>query len=357
MPNPERLPKPSTLRLKSALSAAKDNESDRSSSDQGQINLSSANISASTLIHLQRTFGNHAVQRMLTPSKSQERAMSPVPSLSNDIEHSTSQDNKTIQRIIKPLEGASSGWFKKGRRDKINEMVNAYNDLEISMGGSKRSAENYESLLPEIQKIWQAAKAWQLDVMKSSPEKGAEISVWITNQVEREEDAKKASIGELKDAALLKSASDGASYNALYTTPQFTEKAQGAGINWLQTPALKPIYRYFMIQVQFDGPTLYAYDDVINYKQNPNREEAIRIYNKYDMGTTSQLNISGEGAGGVDGMRAIRSQFAALEGNPVAPVPPDFGFIEASLVKVINELFISFKTTKPYQKVTTPPPG
>jgi hypothetical protein len=354
MPNSERLPKQSTPRLKTALSAAKDNESDLSSAE---INLSSPNISASTLIHLQRTFGNHAVQRMLIPSKPQRAAISPVPSLGSDVKHSTAQDKKTIQRIIKPLEGASSGWFKKGRRDKINEMVNAYNDLEISMGGSKRSAESYESLLPEIQKIWQAAKAWQLDVMKSSPEKAAEISVWITNQVEREEDAKKASIGELKDAALLKSASDGASYNALYTTPQFTEKGEGAGIRWLQTLALKPIYRYFIIQVQYDGPTLYAYDDVINYRQNPSREEAIRIYNKYDMGTTSQLNISGEGAGGVEGMRAIRSQITALEADPTAPVPQDFGPIETSLVKVINELFISFKTTKPYQKVTTPPPG
>jgi hypothetical protein len=314
-------------------------------------------LSPATLIHLQRIVGNRAVQQMIQPPQS--GAIGLPPDVDTDHHHLSSgsaQDGVVIQRAITRLPGASSGFFRKGRRDKINIMVDAYNALEIGASGSKRSVAGYQALLPEIRKIWQAAREWQVDVMKSSPAKAATIGEWMTSQVEREEDAKNAQIGELQEAAALKAASDGASYNVAYTTPQFTTKEGGAGVNWLATPALRPIYEYFMIQVQFENATLKAYQDVTRYKQNPSRDEALRIYHKYDMGTASQLNITGEGVtGSFEAINTKRRQMEALEADPTAAAPANFGAIEESLIHVVNELFIAFRTTTPFKKVTTPP--
>jgi hypothetical protein len=297
-----------------------------------------------TLIHLQRAVGNHAVQRMIGG----------IPTSPAHAETTESSDaGATIQRAIKPLPGASSGWFRKGRRDKINAMVEAYNTLEIQSSGSKRTVESYQKLLPEIQKIWQAAHEWQLDVRAKHPDKAEEIGDWMKKEVEREEDAKKGQIGELQQALALKAASDGAAYNVAYTTAEYTGATAGA--RWLATPALAAIYKYFLIQVQFEASTLYAYEDVTAYRQNPSRGEALRIYDKYDMGTASQLNITGEGAGGEEAVNAVRAQIQTLRNNPNAAAPANFGAIEKSLINVINELFIAFRSTTPYKKVTTPP--
>jgi len=262
----------------------------------------------------------------------------------------------TIQRAIKRLPGKSSGWFRKGHRDKINELVDAYNMREISLAGSKRTIEGYRSLLPDIQKIWQAANAWHLDVMKGSPEKAQAIRDWMAEEVEREEEAKNAQLGELAEAQSLKAASDGAAFNALYATPDFTT-ASTAAVRWLNTPAIAPIYRYFLIQVQYEAPSLYAYEDIKKYGLNPTRAEAIRIYDKYDMGTAKQLNITGEGpkVGGIAAINAFREQITALKADDSAAPPANFGPVETSVTNVINEMFIAFRMSAPYKKVTTPP--
>ncbi len=332
MPTLERLSKSSKPRLKRA----------HQSSSYGQSDISS---NSSTLIHLQRTIGNHAVQQMLNPPQSEA-----IGHLPFDIDHHSPL--ATIQRQIAPLEGKSSGFFK-GRRDKINDMVNAYNLLE-KQASSKGLSENHKALLPHIQKIWLAARAWYVDVVKSNPEKAKAIDNWMKTQVEREEDVKVALIGKLHDAETLKAAWDGAAYNQAYTTDEFTT-ASTAGEKWLKTPALAPIYKYFIIEVQHDSVTLDAYEDLKRYRANPSRSEAIRIYKKYNMATADQLNITGEGVGGTQAINLVRQQMEALESNPNSALPANFGAIESSIETVINEIFISFRNSQPYKRITTAP--
>ncbi len=313
---------------------------------------------------LQRTIGNQATMKMLQSAPQPESlhthqpALSLAPELDDDSESGrvNPRDGATIQRAIKKLPGKSSGWFRKGQRDKINELVDAYNIREITLSGSKRTAASYTELLPDIQKIWQASQAWYLDTMKSSAEKAQEIRAWMVAEVEREEDAKQAQIGELQEAASLKAAADGASYNALYATPDFTT-ATDAAVRWLATPALAPIYRYFLIQVQFEAAALYAYEEVTKYKLNPTRAEALRIYDRFHMDAAGDLNITGEGpkVGGIAAIEQFRAEFATLRGDTNAAPPATFGPVETSVSNVIKEMFIAFRSYAAYRKVTTPP--
>jgi hypothetical protein len=311
-------------------------------------------LSPASLISLQRMIGNQAVQRMVTPRK--PKAIQRIPFEVGETSDSEPASGEIIQRQIEPIEGESSGWFRKGRRDKINIMVEAYNSLEMSLSGAKRTAASYQTLLPEIRKIWQAAREWQMDVMKKNPAKAAEIGLWMTSEVEREEDAKNAQINELQEAAGLKAASDGAAYNALYATAEYTTSTL-AGAKWLSTPAIAPIYRYFLIQIQYEGVALKAYEAVMAYRQNPSKAEGLRIYHEFEMNKADKLNITGEGpkVGGVEAIAGVRRQFEAMEADAAAPVPAHFGPIETSLFNIMNEMFIAFRTTEPYKKVITPP--
>ena len=317
---------------------------------------------AKSISALQRTIGNRATMQLLQPAPQPESlhihrpALNLPPELDDSSEsgHVNPRHGVTIQRAIKKLSGKSSGWFRKGQRDKINILVDAYNAREITLSGSKRSAESYTALLPDIQKIWQAAQEWYLDTMKSNAEKAQEIRAWMVAEVEHEEDAKRAQIGELQEAAALKAAFDGAAYNPLYATPDFTSSV-GAAVQWLATPALAPIYRYFLIQVQFEAAALYAYEEVTKYRLNPSRTEALRIYDRFHMDAAGDLNITGEGVGGIEAIERFRAQIATLRGSPDAAVPADFGSVEKSLINVVNEMFIAFRSSTPYKKVTTAP--
>lgn len=226
------------------------------------------------------------------------------------------------------------------------------------MMGAKRTAASYQTLLPDIRQIWQAAREWQLEVISKNPDKAAEIGLWMKNHVEREEDAKAAQISELNEAAGLKAASDGAAYNPLFATAEFTSSTE-AGTKWLSTPEIAAIYRYFLIQIQYEGITLKAYDAVKAYSANPTRAEGVRIYHEFKMEDANVLNITGEGylVGGKVAVDAHRRKFEAMEASAAAPVPADFGPIERSLINIINELFIAFRETQPYKKATTPPAG
>ena len=359
MPASERLPKQAPVQSKPAHAAPTNEQTKQIIPSQMEVveplSLLASQFSHSTIIRLQREVGNHAVQQMIKLPQTGAMHLPPLDVDTHDTP--SSESGKPIQREITKLPGKSSGVFGKGRRDKINVMVQAYNKLEMGAVGPKATIANIQKLLPEIQKIWQAAREWQVDTMKKNPEKAATIAAWITSEVEREEDAKKASIGELQEAASLKAASDGAAYNVAYTTPEFTIPINGAGVKWLQTPTLAPIYRYFIIALQHDGATLSAYEDMARYKANPTKAEALRIYDKYEMAASNQLNIAGEGAGGIDAVNATRAQINALRAGPNAPVPANFGAIEKSVTYVINELFTTFRDTTPFKKVTTAPPA
>lgn len=312
---------------------------------------------------LQRMIGNQATMQMFQPAPPKSLSVhQPVLGAPPDLDDTETaythpKGGLTIQRAIKPLPGKSSGWFRKGHRDKINELVEAYNEREKTQAsGSKKSVEAYQALLPDIQKIWQDANAWYLDTMKGSPEKAAEIRAWMTNEVEREEDAKRVSIGELQQAAALKAAYDGASYNAEYATPDFTT-GKDVGLRWLNTPAIAPIYEYHIIKTQHEGITLNAYRDIQQYKRNRSRVAALDVFDKYKMGAAGDLNITGEGiVNGALRVAEFRALIAALRADANAAAPEDFGPIEVSLEKVLNELFVSFRTTAAYRKVITPPP-
>jgi hypothetical protein len=262
--------------------------------------------------------------------------------------------SRTIQRSLRKLPGKSSGWFRKGQRDKINDMVEAYNTLEMNFVGNKKSVQGYQTLIGELDKIWQAAHKWKLSVMKKAPDKAATIQNWIDQQVEADRNLKVTGIEEIKQAAALEDAWNGAKFNPAYATPEFTTDGN-AGLKWLATPEIAPVYKYHIIKNQFDGLTLNAYEELIQYKQSPSAAEALRIYRKYEMSTSNKLNITGEGAGGIEGIERARATIEALEQNPQNP-PQDFGAIEGSIRNVLNEIMISFRMTPQYKKITTPPP-
>jgi hypothetical protein len=319
-------------------------------------------LSRNDVLRLQRTLGNQFVQRLLarptTPPKSSLPAAHPARIMRQSVWGSArSASGKTgaavIQRTLKKLPGKSSGWFRKGRRDKLNNLVEAYNVLEMNSVGSKKSVASYQNLIAKLDEIWQAANQWKLAVLKKTPDKAGEIQTWLDKQVLPERSLKETGIEEIKQAAALEDSWKGAKYNAAYATSAFTT-AGDAGLNWLATPEIAGVYKYHIIKNQFDGATLNAYEDLMQYKQNRTAAEALRIYHKYEMSTSNKLNITGEGAGGLDGIERARASIEGLRQDPSNP-PADFGAIEKSIVNVLCEIMISFRETAQYKKITTPP--
>lgn len=325
-----------------------------------QAKYTPRDLSRNDVLHLQRHLGNQSVRRLLARPAAPVNPAKVASHQAHIMRQSVWGTSKprsggasVIQRSLRKIQGKSSGWFRKGRRDKLNIMVEAYNTLEMQYVGSKKSVQGYQTLIVELDKIWQAANQWKLDVLKKDPEKAAEIQDWMDKQVVADRDLKVTGIEEIKQAAALEDAWKGARYNPAYATPEFTTEGN-AGLKWLATPEIAPIYKYHVIKNQFDGPTLNAYEELMQYKQNRTAAEALRIYKKYDMATSSKLNITGEGAGGLTGVAQARATIEALEQNPSNP-PEDFGSIEGSIKNVLNEIMISFRTTPQYKKVTTAP--
>lgn len=295
------------------------------------------------------------------PTDPHKQALSRPPLDTPDHNHdhernfdSLNSHDYAVQRAIAVIPGKSSGWFRKGRRDKINALVVAYNTLEVETAKAKSTSVGVQKLLTAIQKILTDAKLWLGAVIKATPEKAASIADWIVEEVEREETAKRGQLGEVQASEALDAAWNGASYNVLYTSPQFTSSIS-AGTNWLATPALAPIYEYHIIKNQLEASTLNAYKDIKKYCLNPSRDEALRIYHKYQMQRADVLNITGEGAGGTTAINLVRNAINTLEVDPTGAPPLDFGAIGTSVENVINELFVSFTSTEAYQKVTTAP--
>jgi hypothetical protein len=319
-------------------------------------------LSRNDVLQLQRTLGNQSVRRILTRASTVEQPA--VPRTTATISHPArimrqsvwrtgNSSSTSIQRTLKKLPGKSSGWFRKGRRDKLNSLVEAYNSLEMATIGSKKTVAGYQNLLTSLNEIWKAAHDWKLATLKKTPEKAGEIQAWIDKQVLPEISLKENGIEEIKQAAALEDSWKGAKYNAAYAGPAYTT-SPNAGLNWLAAPEIAGVYKYHIIKNQFDGATLNAYEDLMQYKQNKTAGEALRIYRKYQMNTSNQLNITGEGAGGLEGIGRARAAIEALEQNPQNP-PDGFGAIETSIQNVLNEIMISFKDTEPYKKITTPP--
>lgn len=281
-------------------------------------------LSHEDILHMQSDIGNKATMQLMAQS---------------------GQSSATIQRRINPIAGQSSGWFRKGRRDKLNVMVGAYN---IQENKSANTIPANQALQAEVQKIRKYAEDWKASVQSKSPEKGEEIATWIKTELDREETAKGAAIGQ----ASLDDAWKNTGYDERFSTPKYTE---AAAMTWLNTPELANVYRYYVINKQFDAATMNAYDDMQAYAKNPTRDEAIRIYNAYSLKDASTLNITGEGVGGIGAINAVRSQFSALINNPDAPVPPDFGAIQRSNVNVLSEIFTAFSNSDEFKRITTKP--
>jgi hypothetical protein len=320
------------------------------------------NLSRNDVLRLQRTLGNQSVQRLLarptTPPKPGLPAAHPARIMRQSAWGSSRSSSgmtgaAVVQRTLKKLPGKSSGWFRKGRRDKLNNLVEAYNVLEMNSVGSKKSVASYQNLIAKLDEIWQTAHQWKLAVLKKTPDKAGEIQTWLDKQLLPERSLKETGIEEIKQAAALEDSWKGAKYNAAFATPAFTT-AGDAGLKWLATPEIAGVYKYHIIKNQFDGATLNAYEDLMQYKQNRTAAEALRIYHKYEMNTSNKLNITGEGAGGLDGIERARASIEGLRQDPSNP-PADFGAIEKSIVNVICEIMISFRETAQYKKITTPP--
>ncbi len=325
-----------------------------------QAKYTPRDLSRHDVLQLQRHLGNQSVRRLLARPAAYTAPVKAAPHSAHIMRQSAwntirpqNGAGSTIQRSLRKITGKSSGWFRKGRRDKLNIMVEAYNTLEMKYVGSKKSAQGYQILIGELDKIWQAANEWKLDVLKKDPEKAVEIQDWMDKQVVADRDLKVSGIEEIQQAAALEDAWKGARYNPAYATAEFTSNGD-AGLKWLATPEIAPVYKYHVIKNQFDGATLNAYEELVQYKQNRTAAEALRIYNKYDMATSSKLNITGEGSGGLTGVAQARATIEALQQDPSNP-PQDFGSIEGSIKNVLNEIMISFRSTPQYKKITTAP--
>lgn len=325
------IPKQSTQSVSRKYSAINQKLINSNSEDNHSTNNLS-HTSHNHILQLQSTIGNQATIELLNQTSSKQ-----VPQ--------STKVSDPIQRRIKPIEGTSSGWFRKGRRDKLNVMVGAYN---IKENNSPKTIVAMQALQAEIQKIRTVAESWRNSVQSSSPQKALEITNWIENELNREEAAKGAAIGK----ASLEDAWENTGFDARFTSPKYTDSGGNAGITWLNTPELANVYKYYVINKQFDAPTVNAYEDMREYAKNPSKAEALRIYEAYSLKDTSLLNITGEGVGGTSAINAVRQQITALKNDENAPIPANFGAIQTSNINVLNEIFSAFSNSDTFKRIT-----
>ncbi len=97
------------------------------------------------------------------------------------------EQSQVAQRKLKGFEGKSSGFFKKGQRDKLNEIIKAYNDTNIA-NLTENGDENKEMIhegaqtgMNALYHIQQFATKW-LESITKKEEKQEEIKNWYKTE-------------------------------------------------------------------------------------------------------------------------------------------------------------------------------
>jgi hypothetical protein len=305
-----------------------------------QVILSSNNVQ-----HLQRVIGNKATQRLM-----RQPSLSPM-----------------IQRELKPIGGKSSG-KGTGSRDKLNLMVETYLSKKENLRKNNPlgTLKDNQSLWEDLRNIRKYADDWYNRIgngrlsglfgKKMSKEdidkKKAEISEWMRYVLQLEEHE----IGSAIGSASLMDANDDEGLNQmkdLYETKKrdkkFTDMEYEQLNTWLYTPELVNIFRY-EAKKEYALENIDAYLEVANYENNPQRDEAIRIYKKYDMGNTSSnsaLNLDYSIA------QKTKKMFDDLQNDKNAPAPSSFGNGLKEVLRInIADTFSRFRFTNTYKRIT-----
>jgi hypothetical protein len=96
------------------------------------------------------------------------------------------EQSQVAQRILKGFEGISSGIFRKGRRDKLNEIIKAYNETkianltEIDDENKGEIHEHAQTGMNALYHIQQDATTWLEDI--KGEEKQEEIKNWYKTE-------------------------------------------------------------------------------------------------------------------------------------------------------------------------------
>lgn len=246
------------------------------------------NVSHNDILNLQGGIGNKATMQLMAQS---------------------GQSSGTIQRILQPIEGTSSGWFK-GRRDKLNLMVAEYN-IKKGKLSEELSISDKKELKETIRKIRLFAQEWRDSVEKSNPDKAKEINVWIKNVLEPES---KVSGSDVMD-------------------------------KWLIDPKLSKHFHDFCKQ-EYNSENIEAYLAILEYEKNPNREKAIKLYHVY-MKQDSEKEIN------IQRSEPVIKELEAVLHNKKAPLPTNFESVKHALALNLSDPFARFMFTDAYAKETT----
>lgn len=246
-----------------------------------------SNVSHSDILNLQGGIGNKATMQLMAQS---------------------GQSSGTIQRILQPIEGTSSGWFK-GRRDKLNLMVAEYNIKKGRMN-KELSSDDKKELKQTLRSIRMFAQDWRDSVEKSNPDKAKEINDWIKTVLEVE-----------------------------------TKVVGGDGMDkWLIDPKLSKQFLEYCKQ-EFNSENIEAYLAILDYEKNPNREKAIKLYLTYiKQDSEKELNIQRS--------EPIIKELEAVSRNKKAPLPTNFESVKKTLAINLADPFSRFMFTDTYVKET-----
>lgn len=302
-------------------------------------------LSSNNVQHLQRVIGNTATQRLIRQS-----SVSPM-----------------IQRELKPIGGKSSG-KGTGNRDKLNFMVETYLSKKENLRKNNPlgTLKDNQSLWEDLRDIRKHANSWHDSIgngklsglfsKKMSKEdinkKKTEISEWMRYVLQLEEHE----IGSAIGSASLMDADDDEGLNQmkdLYETKKrdkkFTKMEYEQLNTWLYTPELVNVFRY-EAKKEISLENVDAYLEVVNYENNPKKDEAIRIYDKYKLGDTS-----GNNALNLDYSIAQKTKklFDNLKNDKNAPAPSSFGNdVKEGLRTNIADTFSRFRFTNTYKRIT-----
>jgi len=285
-----------------------------------------SNMSSDDILNMQSTIGNLATMQLLRQSQTSQ----------TQLQHKI---GVTLQRRVKPMEGTSSGWFRKGRRDKLNLMVAEYNLKEMK---SSNTTSDNQSLLNDLQKINQYAMEWQKSV-KNDEDKAKSIKNWRSDELAPEIQMRGAliTLASPMDDTAMKAASKNTQHDKRFSPEQYAIPAI-----WLQEPNLINVFRDFA-RKEFSLENIDAFMEMSAYRYSPSRDEALRIYDKYEMASSNgDLNINRKAP--------ILQQLALLKTDPKAPVPTDFEEIKKQLWTNIGDTFSRFKFTEPYERISNP---
>jgi|GEM_PF-5989368 len=318
----QRIRKPS-LNTPDELTAAPAQHAPDSASHIRRLLANPQTLSQPNILNLQRTLGNKTTHHLMRQSAAAH----------------------VIQRALDPIGGKSSNYFgisKKGNRDVLNLKVESYNSLSEQ---SKHSPEDNNKLFKQLREIRKHVLKWLNKT--SDKEKHDEIKTWITTFLSKEE----FKIGAMVNSNLLKNKDDSMGDEAnkkLYESKKqdknFTTEEYEKIETWLFQPDLVNVFRQFG-KDQISIENIDAYIEMSAYEQNPSKDEAIRIHDKYRLDKFDYLNLDGK-------VKPLIADFTNLKKDTKAEAPKSFGKIAYGLLFNISEMFTRFRFTDAFYRIT-----